>query len=329
MTNIIVFNDKENKLIQEVIDIIKNKKPEEAEYITKRVNSLEDLAKTVSSYPSFQKTMKIGNSTFSIDTLIDLICRIDFVDQIMYLPTKVILGRSFVVAKINFLLMLKYEAESIRKLKKYIGPIEEFVTMNIFAMMSEEVYLSLIQQKDIDIEIRTRAAVHLMNIWEYRLTQSAEEFAPILSSLWQSRKKMKPIYGTMMGTIEIFQIAKGIDPIWFDFIGDSENDDSVFQALEEFIFNLTYEELCSIRKIMSEKNIGSISKEKIESLLHIDNFYSTFKEADPREMLSFYKQRKKNTIYRMRSKLPGPYKTIEEHILLFMLKKEVKKKPSL
>ncbi|HAK45401.1 MAG TPA: hypothetical protein DCO79_05720 [Spirochaeta sp.] len=323
MTNIVVFNNEETEFIQSVLDIIRKKNIDEAEYITKRLTSLQELANTVSSYPSFQSTRTIGNSTFSMESLIKMICRMDFADQVMYVPTKVILGRSFVVAKINFLLMLKYEAESIRKLKKLAPKIEDLVTMNIFALMSEEVYLSLIQENDIDIEIKTRAAVRLMNIWEYRLSQSAEDYAPMLSSLWKSRKHLSPIYGTMLGMTEMLQMAKNIDPVWFDFLGSSENDDSVFQALEEFLFNLTFEELNQIRDIMLEKQMTSIDKKNIESLLHIDHFYSTFQAADPREMLRFFKQRKKNAVYRNRSRSPGPTKTIEEHILLFMLKREI------
>ena len=322
MVNMVVFSDEENEFIQSVLNIIRTKKPEEAEYITKRLYSLQELANTVSSYPSFQSTRTIGNSTFSMETLISMICKMDFADQVMYVPTKVILGRSFVVAKINFILMLKYEAESIRKLKKLAPRIEDLVTMNIFALMSEEVYLSLIQEKDLDMDIKTRAAVRLLNIWEYRLSQSAADYAPMLSSLWNSRKHLAPIYGTMMGMTEMLQMAKNIDPVWFDFLGSSENDDSVFQALEEFLFNLTYEELSEVRDLMLENGISSISKKNIESLLHIDNFYSTFQEADPREMLRFYKQRKENAVYRSRARIPGPVKTIEEHILLFMLKKE-------
>ncbi|MDC7225590.1 MAG: hypothetical protein PQJ61_02370 [Spirochaetales bacterium] len=323
MTNIVVFTNEETEFIQSVLESIKQKKPDEADYIVKRMMSLQELANTVSSYPSFQSTRTIGNSTFSMESLIEMICRMDFADQVMYVPTKVILGRSYVVAKINFLLMLKYESESIRKLKKHAPRIEELVTMNIFALMSEEVYLSLIQEKDIELEIKTRAAVRLMNIWEYRLSQSAEDYAPMLSSLWKSRKHLTPIYGTMMGMTEMLQMAKNINPVWFDFIGSSENDDGVFEALEEFLFNLTYEELLQIRESMKKNNIACINKKNIESLLHIEHFYSTFQAADPREMLRFFKQRKKNAVYRERSRTPGPVKTIEEYILLFMLKKEL------
>ncbi len=325
MVNIVVFNEEENEFIQSILKTIKKKRPEEADYIRSRLGSLQDLANAVSSYPSFHSTRKIGNSTFSMDTLIDMICKMDFADQVMYVPTKVILGRSYVIAKINFLLMLKYETESIMKLKKSAPSIDEMVTLNIYSLMSEEVYLSLIQEPDISMVIKTRAAVRLMNIWEYRLSQSAEDYAPMLSSLWKSRRHLSPIYGTMMGMSEMLQMASNIDPVWFDFIGSAENDDGVYQALEEFIFNLTFEELMKIRETMKINKLSVVNKKDIESLLHIDNFYSTFQSADPREMLRFFKQRKKNADYRSRARCPGPVKTIEEHILLFMLSKELQR----
>ncbi|MBI9108210.1 MAG: hypothetical protein JEZ04_15780 [Spirochaetales bacterium] len=324
MASIVVFSKEENELIQSTLDIIRKKRPDEADYITNRLNSLQILADTISTYPSFYDTRRIGNSTFTMETLIKMICSMDFSDQVMYVPTKVIIGRSYVIAKVNFILMLKYEAESILRLKKRSPKIEELVTLNIFALMSEEVYLSLIQEKTLNMDIKTTAAIRLMNIWEYRLTQSAEDYAPMLSSLWKSRRHLTPIYGTLMGMTEMLQMAKNIDPVWFDFLGSSENDEGVFQALEEFLFNLTYEELVKIREVMHDKGMTAINKGNIESILHLDNFYSTFQSADPREMLRFFKQRKRNAVYRERSRTPGPTKTIEEHILLFMLKLEKK-----
>jgi len=324
MANIVVFSEEENQLIQAILDYIRNKRPDEADYIMQRLGSLQALAETISTYPSFYDTRRIGNSTFTMETLIKMICSMDFSDQLMYVPTKVVIGRSYVIAKVNFILMLKYEAESILRLKKTVPHIEELVTLNIYSLMSEEVYLSLIQEKSLDIDIKTTAAIRLMNIWEYRLSQSAEDYAPMLSSLWKSRKHLTPIYGTLMGMTEMLQMAKNIDPVWFDFLGSSENDEGVFQALEEFLFNLTFEELVQIREVMNERGMSSINKKNIESILHLENFYSTFQSADPREMLRFFKQRKKNAVYRARSRTPGPTKTIEEHILLFMLRMEKK-----
>jgi hypothetical protein len=272
MANIVVFSEEENEFIQSTLDIIRKKKPDEADYILNRLKSLETLAGTTSTYPSFYDTRRMGNSTFTMETLIKMICSMDFSDQVMYVPTKVIIGRSYVIAKVNFLLMLKYETESIMRLKKRAPKIEEIVTLNIYALMSEEVYLSLIQDKSLDMDIKTTAAIKLMNIWEYRLSQSAEDYAPMLSSLWKSRKHLTPIYGTLMGMTEMLQMAKNIDPRWFDFMDSLDNDEGVFQALEEFLFNLTSEELVQIREVMNERDMTCINKKNIESILHLDNF---------------------------------------------------------
>ena len=324
MAEVVVFSAEEEELINSILHKVRKRRPDEADYIEKRTESLHTLASSVSTYPSFFDTRRIGNSTFSMDTLIGMICSMDFSDQVMYLPTKVIIGRSYVIAKINFLLMLKYEAESMLHLKDYVPKVKELVTLNIFALMSEEVYLSLIQDRNLDMGLKKNAAIRLMNIWEYRLTQSAEDYAPMLSSLWKSRKQLTPIYGTLMGMSELLQMAREIDPVWLDFIGNSGNDEGVFQALEEFLFNLTYEELLQLREVMHDKGMGSINKQNIETILHLDNFYSNFHSADPREMLRFFKQRKKNAVYRARARIPGPTRTIEEHILLFMLMMESK-----
>jgi len=98
-------------------------------------------------------------------------------------------------------------------------------------------------------------------------------------------------------------------------------DDSDFlDALEEFLFNLTYEEIQLIRDHIEKRDVKSVGREEIGEILGRPRTYSDFDETDPREMYRFFMQRKKTVSYRR--KLPeaaGPRRTLEEHLILYLM----------
>ena len=98
-----------------------------------------------------------------------------------------------------------------------------------------------------------------------------------------------------------------------------EDVEEVFQALEEFIFNLSHEELMAIRREMDDQKLNSITRKRIESLVGPRRFCPDLSKVDPREVLRFYKERKEHTDHRRRSLTPGPQRTIEEYLSLYLL----------
>lgn len=325
MTPIIVFNDSEKELLYYFIEIIDKKKPGPSREIHQRLSSLNQLAENISQYPPITHDRKLGHSQFTLNSLKELVWDMEFTDQTMYVPTKAVLGKSFLIAKINFLFMLKYTGDGIIRLKMKMSQLDEMISLYIFSLMSEEVYLTLLHDKELDGHIRNRASLNLIDIWEYRLNQTAQDFAPILSSMWTARKKTTPIYGTLLGISEITMMSKYIDPVWFDFLSEFEGSDLVFQSLEEFLFNLTFEEIGRIREEMKTQQISVVEKKRVAAILGSDSFYTNFNKADPREMFRFFKQRSLNAEYRRRSSCPGPQKTLEEYLLAYLLHRDIKK----
>ena len=73
---------------------------------------------------------------------------------------------------------------------------------------------------------------------------------------------------------------------------------------------------------MIENKLSSVSRKKVESVLGITDFCPDFKKIDPRELLRYYRERSRDAVRRCETNMPGPKKTIEEHLLLFLIKKE-------
>jgi hypothetical protein len=109
--------------------------------------------------------------------------------------------------------------------------------------MSEEVFVSIISDKSIDMEIRYRAGFFLARIWEYRIYRGMEELEPVLTDLWISRFKFTPTFGTMEGITEITAFCTQRNPLWIKFLGDVEFNDDMLDALKEYLMGLTYEEI--------------------------------------------------------------------------------------
>ncbi|MBI9101426.1 MAG: hypothetical protein JEY99_03345 [Spirochaetales bacterium] len=317
-----VFYQEEEELLDKLIDGLSRRKGQVSEQIEVQIKNLRSLAEAVSSYPSLKETGKLGKMLRSEETLIRKLTSQNHIENSLYLPTQVDLGKSFLRAKINFLLMIKYHAEIGIRLKKYSSRLLEIITFNIFSLMSEEILLSIVGSKDTLQELKEGAARKLLNMWDHRLEPVENGSVPILNSMWRARQRLCPTFGSMMGMSEIYQISRFVDPVWFEFLSANEEDDEVFMALEEFIFNLSSEEILIIRKEMTERKMSSISSKKIESIVGRKHFCPDFQKVDPRELLRYYRERSLAASKRAEHKWAGPKKTIEEYLLLFLIGKE-------
>ena len=322
MNENLVLSQEENELLQILIPGIGKKRAKDEVRIREQLRSLQSLAETIRSFPPLTHQGKLGPSVRSVDTLIENLCRHDQIENTLYIPSSVALGKAFLHTKINFLLMIKYSAESFIRFRKHVPRLLELITFNIFSLMTEEVLLSLVEDQTLPPKIKERAAYRLIHMWDHRLGSLDRTTVPILTSMWKARQSLCPVFGSMMGMSEIYQISRFVDPVWFEFLQAYENREETFQSLEEFIFNLTFEEITRIRFEMDESGIATISRKKIEALVGKSRFCPDLSKVDPRELLRYYKERKKNAEIRTRSSRPGPERTIEEYLMLYLLEKE-------
>ncbi|MGL4369189.1 MAG: hypothetical protein ACRCUT_05890 [Spirochaetota bacterium] len=320
---LVVFDDHESEIIDLCLRAAKDKDlTSEADNIRTNIDALIELARAISQYPSILGSRQWGSTIRSVESLVQMLCCNHGVDKLMHIPTKAVLGKGFLIAKINLFFMLKYMADQVDELNEKSPSILQMITNIVFTLMSEEVFLAIIEAKEMQEDIRNRAGFLLANIWEYRLNQSAKDFAPILNSIWEARKALCPAYGTMMGFSEISRMSQSTPQGWINFLQSIENADDAYQSLEEFLFNLTYEEISRLRHEMKRRNLGVVSQNDIESLIGSKFVYPRFDETDPREMYQFFRQRKVNARFRKRADQPGPKKTIEEHLMGYLLSAE-------
>jgi hypothetical protein len=320
---IIVFDDAESEFLDMCLKIAKDRKLDsETENIQKNIDALIELSRAISQYPSILGTHQWGSTIRSVESLVEMLSYTHAIDKLMHIPTKAVLGKGFHIAKMNLFMMMKYMAETNGESFSISTGIVPYITNIVFTLMSEEVFLAIIEDHEIDALIRNRAGFLLANIWEYRLNLSLKNFAPILNSIWESRKALCPAYGTMMGFSEISKISQSAPQLWIDFLQTLEHSEEKFHSLEEFLFNLSHEEITRLRSEMKRRNLGVVSQNDIESMIGTKQSYPIFDESDPREMYQFFRHRKVNAKFRRRAHLAGPKKTIEELLMSYLLSTE-------
>ena len=320
MNEIIVFRKDERNIISAIRETLgEEEKKLELNAVENNIHSLEELARSISLYPSILGTQHLGSASRSVETLVETLCVRDIMDLLLHVPTKAILGKGYSVAKVNLFFMLLYLSREEPSLRRLEDGIIDIATRNVYGVMAEEVYLSLIADREIPLHVRTNAAYNLARIWEHRIDCGVKEFAPILGNLWGARKKLKPAFGTLLGLSELFMLTERSDDNLAEFFESDEIDDNILYALQEFLMGLSYEEMRLLMAKMEESGKSSLSMDEIDQILGEGKIHPRYTYSDPREIYRSFRLRKKNAQYRTMIGLPGPKKTIEESLMSFLL----------
>lgn len=320
MKEIILFSEEELEILEKVLAILKEeKKNTELKRIKNNRTSLQQLAASISLYPSILEVQHLGSTKRSVETLVNSLCREEQLDLRFHMPSKALLGNAFLIAKINFFFLLLYIVLDNEHLKDSYNYLRNVISNIVFTLMAEEVFLSIIDDRELLKDIKIKAGYLLANIWEYRLDYGVKEFAPILSNIWRARGVLIPTFGTMMGFSELFRISELIEPAFFDFLQRDELSDEEIESIEEFVFGLAYEEMLKIREEMDYSRRYVISKQDVDNILGKNRVYPDYDISDPRELYRSFTDRKINAKYRARSKSEGPKKTVEEYLMCYLL----------
>jgi hypothetical protein len=318
--DIVLFSDEELGIIAAVTENLSSRGiTAEIEAVGNNRMALEQLGRSISFYPSILAAHRLGTSSRSVESLVETLCRDDIPDMILHIPTKAVLGRSYSIAKINFLNMLRYIVRDVADLSPLEEKVLHLIAHNVFTIMAEEVYISIIENAASPELLRSNAAYLLARTWEYRLDSGVREFAPILQGVWSAREKLLPNFGTMLGFSELFTISGYIEPAWFDFLQSDEIGEDEVHSLEEFIFGMSHEEILALRGEMEQCGKNALSRE--EALKHKGPKSPLYRYTgdDPRQLYRSFRDRKINARFRSRARLEGPKRTLEDYLMCYLL----------
>ena len=98
------FTDRQNELINQLLDYTKVNDKEHYQTFTNRINDLNSIDSSVSKFPSLLERSELAGGTRTRTTLIEsLIKHQDAGDRTLRLPSKAVLGKSLLIAKAHTL----------------------------------------------------------------------------------------------------------------------------------------------------------------------------------------------------------------------------------
>ena len=319
---IVILTEKQKKLIDDLLVYMSEADAERVLIIKDRMKDLEHLARAIALFPSLLEQHDLPGGMRTPKTLVEmLIDNQEAGDRTLLLPSKASLGKGFLVAKMHTFSSLSKQSTRIKAPASLSEELmTEAVTM-MFSLLAEDVYLNLIADKTLSREIRRQWGYSLLMLWEYRTDDRIQVIAPILNEVWTARRKLAPAFGTMMGTSELLLISMQMDGQWLGFIKNKLSDPGVSQAMEEFLFGISYEQISQLRTILRTKGIAAIGRDEVAD--YLGTHIKTDAGLDYRDFYSLYTIRRDDARERARMKLQGPHKTLEDYFIQFVTEQNV------
>jgi hypothetical protein len=312
------FDAAERALVERAFAAVDRANAEQAGLLTANLTRLHGLAELLTESPSIASSWRARGGKGSADeSLIELLCRVPEYDIDLHLPTKALLGQTYLIAKINFLKGLGYALESLDTPPELSQRIEYEVGQSIYSKLAEELFVSIVTSPDAPRDAKAGAARFLFRIWDERLLVEVDDFAPLLDQVWQARTKVLPVLGTMLGTHEVFQLVRETsDSRFLDyFTSDGVAEEQVF-AFEEFLFGLSFEDIKKLREHLSVEGKACVTIEEARALLTSQRGSWRPEAGAAQSLYTSYKKRRVKALYRALTGAAGPKKTAEEYVMI-------------
>lgn len=322
-TELVVLSQSEEAVFAKLIHFLKDDEPGTLLGIMERFADMERLVTNITHFPSLLERQMIMGETRSQHTLVEGLLTHRDGDKMLHLPSKAILGKGFLVTKYHTFIAMYRIAVNAGMNHKDAQEVYNAASIILFTIMVEDVYLDLIDDQTLPLEIRREIAFSLIVLWEHRYDQNVSDVAPVLQAVWEARRNLAPAFGTMVGTSELLLISIQMDENWTAFLREKLSDKDVSQSMEEFLFGLSYEQIQSLRTILRERGIAAIGRDEISNFLEQEIKIDV--ASDLRDFYMQYTVRRDNARTRKRLQIPGPHNTLENHYMRFILERNKEK----
>jgi hypothetical protein len=318
-----VLDRHESELVEAAMQAVAQRSPGDAQIMQGLINELRATAELLDRQRPLRRPTALGGENRDEQTLIEHLCTIDGLSGDLVLPLKATLSRTHLLTKINFLrgfVKATGALADVASAQQMTHELREEVAQSIYTLLAEELFLALLRKPDVSRRTKQRAADQLITIWDDAALE-IDDFAPLLESAWHARNRINSAYGTLLGATETFRlVTEDCSPEVLEFFGRDGMSADEAAAFEEFLFNMTSEELGTLRRAMQQQHVGSASPawaaeilgRQIEELEHSH-------EIDPMALYRSYQRRQLAADYRLVSGAPGPRRTAEGYLMVYLL----------
>lgn len=292
--------------------------PEAYRAVRARFAELGGMRSVLERMPKTSSRTRLYSSSRDGDTLVAELLRRDRGERLLYLPARAVFGRAVAVAEAQAWSALVRACSQAGVAPARSRGAEAHATEAVLGLMAEDAYRDML---DGDAPERTRAAAarRLVALWDARPDGEPDEAAEALVAVWASRRQSPPAFGTLIGSSELMGLSMGLDDRWFAFAGERFPDRDVSEALAEFLFGLSHEELGKAQAFVSAN--GPMGPEGLSELTGGARDFPEAASPDPRDLYRFYEARRSAAKARQASGSAGPKATLEELYLRWTIER--------
>jgi hypothetical protein len=318
-----VLDRHESELVEQAMSAVAAGSPHDAQILQGLLGELKATSELLDRQRPLRRPTALGGEPRDEQTLIDHLCTIDGLSGDLALPLKATLSRTYLLTKINFLRgFVKATAAlgAVAGVDKMTHDLREELAQSIYTLLAEELFLALLRKPDVTRRTKQRAADQLITVWDDAALE-IDDFAPLLESAWHARNRINAAYGTLLGTTETFRLViEECNPDVIDFFGREGMSPDEASAFEEFLFNMTSEELGTLRRAMQQQGVNAASPAWAAEILgrQIEDLEHSH-EIDPMALYRSYQRRQLAADFRLMSGAPGPRRTAEAYLMVYLL----------
>lgn len=315
----------ESELVAAAMALVSERSPTDATILEGLIAELKATSELLDRQRPLRRPTALGGEPRDEQTLIDHLCTIDGLSGDLALPLKATLSRTYLLTKINFLrgfVKATCAVGDAPGVVKMSHDLREELAQSIYTLLAEELFLALLRKPDVTRRTKQRAADQLITVWDDAMLE-IDDFAPLLESAWHARNRINSAYGTLLGATETFRlIMEDCNADVLEFFGREGMSPDESAAFEEFLFNMTSEELAILRRAMQQQHLSAASPawaaeilgRQIEELEH-----GPTHEIDPMALYRSYQRRQLAADFRLMSGAPGPRRTAEGYLMVYLL----------
>src|SRR5215208_4555178 len=212
---------------------------------------LQRLREIIEDSPSLTTQHEFAGAIQTRESLVDYLCSVNELTSDVEIPSRASLSRVFLVQKSHFLRDLVRSADALRERNPEWDDLDRRLRAEladaIYTQLAESLLMSLLADTEVVHGIKEQVAAQLVAVWE-NAEIDIMDFCPWLESAWAARNRVRADLGTLMGASEYVKLIREDCPEAFlDYFAADETPEDARHAFEEFLFGVSWEELCTLR----------------------------------------------------------------------------------
>jgi hypothetical protein len=319
-----VLDPAEANLVRRALDWLRAAAPGDSIDLRSQLDRVTTIGMAFDRSPSLSAPSQFGGVERDEAWFAGWLSHLDPLAGELALPEKAVLARAFLAAKIALL----------RSFQAALAPgapgghaelAEGFaaeLAQSIETAIATEILTDLQWDPGVGESTQVRAAHQLILIWDRALELEVDDFCPILESAWQARSRIAALYGALLGTAEYVSLLEHDCPAEFldFFCGDGPASDERHAALEEFLFDLTCDELEEVRAAMKQAGRSVVDADFVAQVLGRPMTDGRLADADA--LYRSYRRRRTGAEFRRMTGAPGPVRVAESYLMIDLLHRD-------